>query len=67
MKKYRAYVKINDIVPTEMIMSGKDKESVRRKLTDFYLKLDKNIKIEIELKEVYFDENNYIEMEDENE
>lgn len=63
MKKYRAYVKINDMKPTEMIMSGKDKESVRRKLTDFYLKLDKNIKIEIELKEVYYDENNYIEME----
>ena len=63
MKKYRAYVKINDMKPIEMIMSGKDKESVRRKLTDFYLKLDKNIKIEIELKEVYYDENNYIEME----
>ena len=64
MKTFRAYVKLNDSIPTEMIMSGENKESVRKKLTDFFIKLDENLKIQIELKEVFYDENNYIEVEE---
>lgn len=64
MKMYRAYVKLNDDIPTEMIISEKNKESARKKLTDFFMKLDKNLKVEIEIKEVYFDGNYYINKED---
>lgn len=64
MKKFRAYVKLDDGIPTEMIISEKDKESARKKLTDFFIKLEKNLKIQIELKEVSFDGNNYIDVEE---
>lgn len=64
MKKFRAYVKLDDGIPIEMIISEKDRESARKKLTDFFIKLDKNLKIQIELKEVSFDGNNYIEVEE---
>lgn len=64
MKKFRAYVKLDDEIPTEMIISEKDEELARKKLTDFFIRLDKNLKIQIELKEVSFDGNNYIEVEE---
>lgn len=64
MKKFRAYVKLDDEIPTEMIISEKDEGSARKKLTDFFIRLDKNLKIQIELKEVSFDGNNYIEVEE---
>lgn len=64
MKKFRAYVKLDDGIPTEMIISEKDKESARKKLTDFFIKLERNLKIQIELKEVSFDGNNYIDVEE---
>ena len=64
MKLYKAYVEIENGIPTQFIISGKNKKSVKNKLTDFFYKLDENVKVKIELKEVYFDENNYIEMEE---
>ncbi|MBE5806452.1 MAG: hypothetical protein E7313_07115 [Clostridiales bacterium] len=64
MKKFRAYVKLGDDVPTEMIISEKDKELAKKKLADFFYRLDKNIKVKITIKEVYFDGNNYINKED---
>lgn len=67
MKKFRAYINIENGVPTEMIIGEKDKESAKKKLVDFFYRLDKKIKVDIELKEVYFDGNNYIEKENENE
>ena len=60
MKKFKVFVKLDESIQTEMIISGKDEESVKLKMTDFFCKLDENIKIEIEVKEVYFDGNNYI-------
>lgn len=60
MKKFRVYVSLDENVHTEMIISGKDKESVKKKMTDFFVKLDENIKIKVEVEEVYFDGNNYI-------
>ena len=60
MKKFRVYVSLDENVHTEMIISGKDKESVKKKMTDFFVKLDDNIKIKVEVEEVYFDGNNYI-------
>lgn len=60
MKKFRVYVSLDENVKTEMIISGKDKESVKKKMTDFFVKLDDNIKIKVEVEEVYFDGNNYI-------
>ena len=63
MKKFRAYIRLDDCDPIEMIISEKNEESAKKKLVDFFNRLDKRIKVEIELKEVYFDGNNYIEME----
>lgn len=67
MKKFRAYIELEDGIPTEMIISGNDKESARRKIVDFFMKLDKNIKVQVKLVEVEFDGNNYINKEDNNE
>lgn len=63
MKKFRAYVRLDDESPIEMIISEKSKESAKKKLVDFYNKLDRNLKIDIKIEEVYFDGNNYIGME----
>lgn len=63
MKKYRAYIKLNNDIPTEMIISGKNKSSVENKLINFFKSLDKNIQIKVELKEVTFDGIDYIEKE----
>ena len=63
MKKFRATIILDDGNPTEMIISEKNKESAKKLLVDFYHRLDRNIKVKIELKEVYFDGNNYIGME----
>ena len=46
-----------------LMVCEKNEESAKKKLVDFFNKLDKRIKVEIELKEVYFDGNNYIGME----
>ena len=59
MKKFKVFVKLDENIQTEMIISGKDKESVKLKMTHFICKLDENIKVEIEVIEVYFDGNNY--------
>ena len=59
MKKFKVFVKLDENIQTEIIISGKDKESVKLKMTDFFCKLDENIKVEIEVIEVYFDGNNY--------
>lgn len=58
---------MEDGIPTEMIISGNDKESAKRKMVDFFMKLDKNIKIQVKLVEVEFDGNNYINKEGNNE
>ena len=63
MKKFRVYIKLDENIQTEMIISGNDEESVEKKMTDFFCKLDENINIEIEVKEVYFDGCEYIEKE----
>lgn len=63
MKKFRATIILDGGNPTEMIISEKSKESAKKMLVDFYHRLDRNIKVEIELEEFYFDGNNYIGME----
>ncbi len=63
MKKFRAYIRLGDESPIEMIISEKSKESAKKKLVDFCNKLDRNLKIDIKIEEVYFDGNNYIGME----
>lgn len=63
MKKFRAIIKLDDENSIEMIVSEKSKESAKKMLVDFYHRLDRNIKVEIELEEVYFDGSNYIGME----
>ena len=68
MKKeinYRAYI-INDHSVETMIVSGINKSSTIKRLTDFYIKSNKILdfkRFRIFLVRVYFDGKDYIELE----
>lgn len=53
MKKFKAKINYKDKTNT-MLVSGKDKESVIKDITDFYFKLfgDQNNIVEVELEEI---------------
>ena len=58
-KMYKAFIYLNDNNPITMIIGGSSRQLIIEKLTDFYRKISGAAEIEVNLKEVVYENGNY--------